>query len=263
MRDIVKAIPILTPFGHMLLQDETLDRLLSASIKILQKRKGYRFSIDSILLAHFIRLRGGQKVVDLGTGSGVIPIILGTKVKSTEIWGVEIQADLAEMAKRNVEINGLSGRVHILKGDARNLANRMESEGFDIVLTNPPYRRIRSGRLNLQRERAIARHEIKGSLPDMARVAFRLLKPKASFYVVYPAVRLADLITSLRETHLEPKRLRLVHPNVRKGAQLVLFEATKGGGPGVEINPPLFIQDLNGQYSEEMRSIYSSILEKN
>lgn len=263
MRDIVKAIPILTPFGHMLLQDETLDRLLSASIKILQKRKGYRFSIDSILLAHFIRLRGGQKVVDLGTGSGVIPIILGTKVKSTEIWGVEIQADLAEMAKRNVEINGLSGRVHILKGDARNLANRMESEGFDIVLTNPPYRRIRSGRLNLQRERAIARHEIKGSLPDMARVAFRLLKPKASFYVVYPAVRLADLITSLRETHLEPKRLRLVHPNVRKGAQLVLFEATKGGGPGVEINPPLFIQDVNGQYSEEMRSIYSSILEKN
>ncbi len=258
--DIVRVSPILIPLSQMFLQDETLDHFLPSSIKILQKRKGYRFSIDSILLAHFIRLRGGQKVVDLGTGSGVIPIILGTKVQSTEIWAVEIQADLAEMAKRNVEINGLSGRVHILKGDARNLADRLESEGFDIVLTNPPYRRIRSGRLNPQRQRAIARHEIKGSLPDMARVAFRLLKPKASFYVVYPALRLADLITSLRETHLEPKRLRLVYPNVRKNAQLILFEATKWGGPGVEIHPPLFIHELNGQYSEEMRSIYSSTL---
>jgi len=263
MRDIVEVIPILTSLGQMLLQDKTLDHLLSGFIKILQKRKGYRFSIDSILLANFIRLRGAQKVVDLGTGSGVIPIILGTKFKSTEIWGVEIQEDLAEMAKRNVEINHLSGRVHILKGDARNLVHCMESEGFDIVLTNPPYRRIRSGRLNLQRERAIARHEIMGSLTDMARVAFHLLKPKTSFYVVYPAVRIADLITSVRESHLEPKRLRLVHPNERKRAQLILFEATKGGGPGVEIHPPLFIHDLNGQYSEEMRSIYSSVLEKN
>jgi tRNA1Val (adenine37-N6)-methyltransferase len=263
MRYIVKPIPIPTPFGQMRLPDKTLDRLLSGSIKILQKRKGYRFSIDSILLANFIRLRRGQKIVDLGTGSGIIPILLGTKVKSTEIWGVEIQEDLAEMAKKNVEINHLSGRIHILQGDARNLVHRMESEGFDIVLTNPPYRRIRSGRLNLQSERAIARHEIMGSLTDMASAAYRLLKPKASFCVVYPAVRIADLITSMRESHLEPKRLRLVYPNIRKGAQLILFESTKGGGPGVEINPPLFIQDLNGLYSEEMRSIYSSILKEN
>ena len=243
----------------MLFQDETLDHLSPGNLKILQKKKGYRFSIDSILLAHFVRLKEGQKVVDLGTGSGVIPIILAIKVKSTEIWGVEIQEELAEMAKRNIEINHLQDRVHILKGDARNLADRMESEEFDIVLTNPPYRKIRSGRLNPQREKAIARHEIKGSLTDMAKIAFRLLRPKASFYLVYPAVRIADLITCLRENHLEPKRLRLVHPNMEKGAQLILVEAIKGGGPGVEIHPPLFIHDLNGQYSEEMRSIYSSI----
>lgn len=247
----------------MLFQDETLDYLLSGNVKILQKKKGYRFSIDSILLAHFVRVKEEQKVVDLGTGSGVIPIILATKVKTTEIWGVEIQEELAEMATRNIEMNHLQGRVHILKGDARNLADRMDSEGFDIVLTNPPYRKFRSGRLNLQREKAIARHEITGSLADMSKIAFRLLRPKASFYLVYPAGRIVDLITCIRESRLEPKRLRLIHPNVRKGAQLILVEAIKGGGPGVEIHPPLFIHDLNGQYSEEMQSIYSSITQTN
>ena len=198
-------------------------------------------------------------MVDLGTGSGVIPIILATKFKSTEIWGVEIQEELVEMAHRNIEMNHLQGRVHIVKGDARNLADRMESEGFDIALTNPPYRKIRSGRLNLELEKAIARHEITGSLADMAKIAFRLLRPKASFYLVYPAVRIVDLITCVRESRLEPKRLRFVHPKVRKGAQLILVEAIKGGGPGVEIRPPLFIHDLNGQFSEEMQSIYSAI----
>jgi tRNA1Val (adenine37-N6)-methyltransferase len=172
---------------------------------------------------------------------------------------VEIQEELAEMAHRNIEMNHLQGRVHIVKGDARNLADRMESEGFDIALTNPPYRKIRSGRLNLEPEKAIARHEITGSLADMAKIAFRLLKPKASFYLVYPAVRIADLITCIRESRLEPKQLRLVHPNVRKGAQLILVEAIKGGGPGVEIRPPLFIHDLNGKFSEEMQSIYAAI----
>ncbi len=181
--------------------------------------------------------------MDLGTGSGIIPIILATKVKSTEIWGVEIQEELAEMAKKNIEMNHLQGRVHIVKGDARDLADRMQSEAFDIVLTNPPYRKIRSGRLNPQREKAIARHEIKGSLSDMAKIAFRLLRPKASFYLVYPALRLVDLIAFLRETRLEPKRLRLVHPNVEKGAKLILLEAIKGGGPALEIHPPLFIHD--------------------
>jgi tRNA1Val (adenine37-N6)-methyltransferase len=245
----------------MLFQDETLDHLLPGNIKILQKKKGYRFSIDSILLAHFVRLQEGQKVLDLGTGSGIIPIILATKVKTTEIWGVEIQEELADIAKRNIAMNNLQGCVHIVKGDARNLPDRIGSERFDIVLTNPPYRKIRSGRINPLREKAIARHEIKGSLTDMAKIAFRLLRPKASFYLVYPAVRAADLITYVRESHLEPKRLRLVHPNREKGAQLILVEASKGGGPGVEIHPPLFIHDLNGQYSEEMRSIYSSITE--
>ena len=240
-------------------QDETLDYFLSGNVKIFQKKKGYRFSIDSILLAYFIRLKEGQKVVDLGTGSGVIPIILATRFKSTEIWGVEIQEELAEMAHRNIEMNHLQDRVHIVKGDARNLTNRMESKGFDIALTNPPYRKIRSGRLNLEPEKAIARHEITGSLADMAKIAFRLLKPKASFYLVYPAVRIADLIICIRESRLEPKQLRLVHPNVRKGAQLILVEAIKGGGPGVEILPPLFIHDLNGKFSEEMQSIYSAI----
>lgn len=240
-------------------QEETLDRFLSGNIKILQKKRGYRFSIDSILLADFIRVKDGQKVVDLGTGSGVIPIILATRVKSTEVWGVEIQGELAEMAERNVEMNNLQGRVHIVKDDARNLADRMGSEEFDVVLTNPPYRKIRSGRLNVQSEKAIARHEIKGSLADMAKLAFHLLRPKASFYFVYPAGRIADLITCVRESHLEPKRLRFIHPNVGRVAQLVLVEAIKRGGPGVEIHPPLFIHDSNDQYSEEMQSIYSSI----
>jgi len=245
----------------MPLLDETMNYLPPGNLKILQKKKGYRFSIDSILLAHFVRLGDAQKVVDLGTGSGVIPIILATKVESTEIWGVEIQEELAEMAKRNVVMNHLQSRVHIMKADARSLADRMPSEEFDIVLTNPPYRKMRSGRISLQREKAIARHELEGSLDDMARIAFRLLKPKGSFYLVYPAVRIADLITCLRDNYLEPKRMRLVHPKMGKGAQLTLVEASKRGGPGVEIQPPLFVHGLNGRYSDEMRAIYSSITE--
>jgi tRNA1Val (adenine37-N6)-methyltransferase len=243
----------------MRLQDETLAPSPGGTLKILQKKKGYRFSVDSILLAHFVRVSEGQKIVDLGTGSGIIPIMLATLYKSAEIWGVEIQEEVAEMAERNVAMNHLQGRVHILQDDARNLIDRFESEAFDIALTNPPYRKIRSGRLNIQREKAIARHEIKGSLAEMAKIAFHLLRPKASFYLIYPAIRFADLITSVRRSHLEPKRLRLVHPTVEKDAQLVLVESVKGGRPGVEIYPPLFIHDLNGQYTEEMRSIYSSI----
>ncbi len=243
----------------MRLQDETLGLLPGGTLNILQKKKGYRFSVDSILLAHFVRLREGQKVVDLGTGSGIIPIILATKHKSTEIWGVEIQEELAEMAERNVVINHLQGRVHILQDDVRNLTDRFESEAFDIALTNPPYRKIRSGRLNIHREKAVARHEIKSSLTDMAKIASHLLRPKASFCLIYPAVRLADLITAVRGSDLEPKRLRLVHPNVEKDAQLVLVEAVKAGRQGIEIYPPLFIHDLNGQYTEEMQSIYSSM----
>jgi tRNA1Val (adenine37-N6)-methyltransferase len=243
----------------MRLQDETLAPSPGGTLKILQKKKGYRFSVDSILLVHFVRVSESQKIVDLGTGSGIIPIMLATKYKSAEIWGVEIQEEVAEMAERNVAMNNLQGRVHILQDDARKLIDRFESETFDIALTNPPYRKIRSGRLNIQREKAIARHEIKGSLAEMAKIAFHLLRPKASFYLIYPAVRFADLITSIRGGHLEPKRLRLVHPTVEKDAQLVLVEAVKGGRPGVEIYPPLFIHDLNGQYTEEMRSIYSSI----
>jgi tRNA1Val (adenine37-N6)-methyltransferase len=245
----------------MPLPDETLNYLPSGNLKILQKKKGYRFSIDSILLAHFVRLGEAHKVVDLGTGSAVIPIILATKVESAEIWGVEIQEELAEMAKRNVVMNHLQSRVHIMKADARSLADRMPSEEFDIVLTNPPYRKMRSGRISLQREKAIARHELEGSLDDMAKIAFRLLKPKGSLYLVYPAVRIADLITCLRGNDLEPKRMRLVHPKMGKGAQLTLVEASKRGGPGVEIHPPLFVHGLNGHYSDEMRAIYSSITE--
>jgi len=226
--------------------DETLDDLLDGDLKIIQKRGGYRFSIDAVLLANFVSAPKVESVIDLGTGCGIIPILLAHRTKINRIIGVEIQKDMADMASRSVSLNDLSKRITIIHENINNLKELFKAETFDVVFSNPPYRKVNSGRINPDYQKAIARHEIECSLQDILTVASYLVKPKGKVCLIFPAVRLGDLMYSLRKTMLEPKKLQIVYPNIKSQGKLVLVEASKGSGAELKILEPLFTHDLNG-----------------
>ena len=243
--------------------DETLDRLLSKTLKIIQKRKGYRYSIDAILLAHFCRLRRGDHVIDLGTGHAVVPLLLARRGLASRIVGVEIQATLMDIARRNVAINNMEEKITLMHRDVRDLSGSLDGASFDVAITNPPYRPVQTGRLNPDPQKAVARHEIHGSLQDMVRVAAFLLRPKGRFYLVYPASRTVDMVLTLRESELEPKRMQVVHSRSGDRAKLILAEAIKGGRRELTILNPLFVYDQAGRYTKEMKEIYTTLQRQN
>ncbi|MBW2637379.1 MAG: tRNA1(Val) (adenine(37)-N6)-methyltransferase [Deltaproteobacteria bacterium] len=238
---------------------ETADKLMGGSVLVLQKEKGYRFSIDAILLAHFVNLAGHDCVCDLGTGSAVIPIILSKGNDRIKIAGVEIQDDLADMAMRNVRLNDLEHSVRIYKGDIKKIGDYFDPESFHCVFFNPPYRKVNSGRINPDREKAVARHEIEGTVADFLSAARYLLSEGGSVHVIYPATRLVELISGMRKMALEPKRIRMVHSNNCSRAQFILAEGIKGGGEELHVMPPLSIYNDDGVYSGEMEEIFREI----
>ena len=235
-------------------EDETLGNLLGERLKIIQKARGYRYSLDALLLAHFVTLKEGERVCDMGTGSGIIPLILADR-SDCAVVGVEIQGEMADMARRSVAVNGLAHRVAILRGDINDVEKLLAPRCFDVVTANPPYRRRSSGRINPQDEKAVARHEIAGSLASFLRASDHILKAKGRVYVIYPAARIAELLFRMREQHMEPKRLRIVHSTIRSAGKFVLAEGSKGGGEEAKIMPPLFIYEDGGAYTEEMQQI--------
>ncbi|HXX32904.1 MAG TPA: methyltransferase, partial [Thermodesulfobacteriota bacterium] len=190
--------------------DETLDTFLNGKLQILQKKNGYRFSLDAILLSQFVTIRKDERVIDLGTGCGILPLLLSYSTKAHSFVGVEIQKGLAGCARKNVVLNHLNGRISVLRQDFRKLRGIFPPGSFDVVLSNPPYRRYRSGRINPSVEKAVARHEIKGTLEDLIGIASYLLPSKGRCYLIFPALRTVDLFVALREGKLEPKRLQLV-----------------------------------------------------
>jgi len=187
----------------------TLDSI--RDIKLFQPKKGYRFSVDALLLEDFIQSKNGCNAVELGTGSGVISLLLAKKLKRAKIIAVEIQKSLAECAKRNVELNGLEDKVEILTEDVRRLKKVLPANKFALVYSNPPFRKTRTGRLSANKESAIARHEIKISLTDIVSIASYLLNNRGMFYLIYHPFRLAELVSLLQKARLEPKRMRFVH----------------------------------------------------
>lgn len=217
---------------------ESVDCFLDGRLSLIQSENGYRFSIDALLLADFATIKEGDLVVDLGTGCGVIGLMLLFSRPVKKVWGLEIQEELSRQAARNVEMNGCSTRMSVIRGDITRLPFR--GGCIDAVVCNPPYRKHRSGRINPHPQRAIARHEILTGLGGITRAASFLLKPKGRFALVYPAERLADLFANLRRVNLEPKRLKPVYPSLRAGAKLALVEAAIGGRPGLKIEPPSF-----------------------
>jgi len=222
--------------------DETLDTFFSGRLQILQKKRGYRFSIDAILLSQFIKIRKNEKAIDLGTGCGILPLLLFQTTRAHSIVGVEIQKELAELAKKNVILNRLQDRISILHQDFRALKILFPSGSFDVVFSNPPYRKYRTGRLNPTLEKAIARHEIKGTLEDLISIASYLLPPKGRCYLIYSASRVVDLLSVLRSQRLEPKRLQLVHPRVNEEAKFVLIESIKASGVELKIMEPFILR---------------------
>jgi len=227
------------------------------TVKIMQSKAGYRFAIDAILLADFVKIKANLKnIIDLGTGSGIIALLLAKCFHHIKITGIELQKGLFELAKENIGLNRLEAQVHIENIAIKDIKKRFKAEGFDAVVTNPPYRRFKSGRINPTEEKAIARHEIKTSLEEIVKISSYLLKAKGSLFLIHLPERLAELIYLLKEYKIEPKRMRLVYSREGEDAAFMLMEGAKAGREGLKIERPLYIYDKSGEYTEEMKTIY-------
>lgn len=235
----------------------TTDAFYGGGLRFKQHRRGYRFSIDAAILAGCLHPRPGETVVDLGTGCGIIPILLAFRRPGVRVWGVEVQDSLAALAVENVRSNGMENRVTILGADLRGIGADAFGGPVDWVVSNPPYRRSRSGRVNPNTQRALARHEIAMTLADLVETARRLLKTGGRLSVIYPAERAAELVFHMRSEHIEPKCLRSIHSDRQSNARLILAQGAKHGRPGAVLPPPLIIYDEDGNYSEETRALIS------
>lgn len=233
----------------------THDAFFQGRLHVKQQRRGYRFSIDAVLLAGAVAPRERDRVVDLGTGCGIIPLMLAFRHPGLRIWGVEVQAELAAIAAENVHDNEWGDRLTIVPADMRRLGADRFGGPVDRVVANPPYRRARSGRVNPDAQCAVARHEIAITLPELIAAAKRMLKTGGRFHAIYSAERAAELLACMRAEGIEPKRLRSVHSTAGADARLVTVEGLKAGRPGLAVSPPLVVYDERGGYSAEVRAL--------
>ncbi len=233
--------------------NETLDAILGGRLKLIQPRQGYRFSVEAVLLARFARCRRGQRVLDLGAGCGVVSLLVATLYEPASVLALELQPQLAALIRRNAELNGLSV-VSALNADLRapGLAE-LPAGGFDLVVTNPPYRALETGRWSPDPQRRMARDESGASLAEFIAAAARSLRHGGNLAIVFTAARAAELITALRARRLEPKRIRMVHPRLELPASMILVEARKSAGVEVAIEPPLVLYSNKGVWSDEAR----------
>jgi len=237
-------------------EDERVDDLQCKGYQIIQKPKGFCFGIDAVLLSGFAKVKRGQKVLDLCTGSGVIPILLAAKTDGESFTGLELQEEYAEMASRSVELNHIEKRVQIQCGDVKNIKNLYSQNSFSVVTVNPPYMTEHHGLTNLYEPKTIARHEVALSLEDVIAAASYVLPVNGSFYMIHKPFRIAEIIRVMKEYHLEPKRMRFVHPFIDKEPTMVLVEGLKGAKERVTVEPPLIVYKSQGEYTEEVLAIY-------
>ncbi len=234
----------------------TRDALFDGRLILHQPKRGYRFSRDAVLLAGLTRASSTDRVVDLGAGCGVVSLIMAYRGAGRRWWAVELQEDLARLAEQNVRENGLSDRIRVVREDLRRIGDALAREAFDLVVSNPPYRRIASGRLCQNRQRAIARHELKATLDDVFLAAGNLLRTGGRFAVVYPAVRLQHLAVVAKRCGFSAKRLTVIYSRSSEGARLVHLECVKGGGEELLVEPPFVMYEADGSWSEAMRLLY-------
>jgi tRNA1(Val) A37 N6-methylase TrmN6 len=234
---------------------ERLDDLLVNDLKIIQSDEVFSFSLDAVLLAHFCSVPPKGNIVDLCTGNGVIPLLLSTRTRA-RVWGVEIQPRLADMARRNVILNGLENRLEMICGDLRTIHRTLQCGGFDLVTVNPPYLPVSAGEQNANEYVAAARHEIHCTLEDVTAACSRLVKAGGKVSMVHRPTRLADVLLCMREYRLEPKRIRYVHPRAEAEANMMLVEAIRDGKPELRTLPPLIVYGTDGQYVPELWNLY-------
>ncbi len=235
----------------------TTDTFFNGRVRVNQDRSGYRFSIDAVLLAYYARPRPDDKIIDLGTGCGIIPVILAHRHPGITLYGIEVQETLAEIATLNAKENRMSDRITIIEKDLKLLESQMVFGPVDLVVSNPPYRRVRSGRINSDPQRAVARHEITATLLDVVQAAHRVLRNSGRLVMIFPAERIIDLICQMRSSSIEPKHLQMVYSEIDMGAKLVLIEGRKGGRPGMKVAPPLTIYHQDGSYTDAVLKMFA------
>lgn len=235
---------------------ERIDDLQCKGLRLIQNPDGFCFGIDAVLLANFSKVKRGSKVVDLGTGTGIIPVLISGKSRADKIIGVEIQEEVAEMATRSVKLNDPEDRVSILNEDLNNITSLIGKNTVDVVVSNPPYMHSK-GIINENDKKAISRHGIMCDLEDIFRVAKDILKPNGKLYMINRTLRLVDMMVYARNHNLEPKTMKFVHSKIGKAPKLVLVEFVKCAKPEVKVLEPLYIYKEDGSYTDQTLAIYS------
>lgn len=237
-------------------EKERLDELQRNGYRIIQNPEKFCFGMDAVLLSGFARAKEGDHLLDLGTGTGIIPILMAAKTQCAHLTGLEIQAESADMARRSVALNGLSDKIDIITGDIKEAGSLFKAASFDCITCNPPYMIGQHGLTNPEDAKAIARHEILCTLEDVIREGAKLLKTGGHFFLVHRPFRLAEIMTTMSQYSLEPKRMRLVYPYVDKEPNMVLIEAVRGGRPRLTVEKPLIVYDAPGRYTREIYDVY-------
>ncbi len=238
---------------------ERIDDLQCKGYRIIQNPERFCFGMDAVLLSSFAKAKSGERVLDLGTGNGIIPILMEAKTSGEVFYGLEIQEESADLAKRSAALNGLEEKVKIVTGDMKEAVEIFGAASFHVITMNPPYMTGNHGIVNPKDAKAIARHEITCTLEDMISQASKVLKSKGRFYMVHRPFRLAEILSLMVNYHLEPKRMRLVYPYVDKEPNMVLIEGLKGGNSRITVEPPLIVYDAPGVYTEELKKMYYEV----
>ena len=238
-------------------KDERIDDLGIKNLKIIQNKKWFCFGIDSVLLANFAKnIKKDSYVLDLGTGSGIMPTLLCGKTELKKVVGIEIQKDVCDMAKRSIELNKINEKFEIICDSILNLNKYFEKQTFDVVITNPPYKKKNTGIINPDEPKMIARHEITANLEDFIRVAKDMLKDKGEFYMVHRPERLVDIFELMRKYKIEPKEIRFIFSNKNEEPKMVMIKGVKNAKTFLKVYPNLYIYEEDGKYTEEIKNIY-------
>lgn len=241
-------------------ENERIDDLEYKGLKIIQNKEGFCFGVDSVLLSDYAKnIKKNSTVVDIGTGTGIISLLLCKKTELSKIYGVEIQEDVAEMAKRSIILNNLENKFEIINANIKNICEVLEPHKIDVVVTNPPYKKADTGVKSVDRKQLISRHEVECTLEDVIENASKLLKDLGEFYMIHRAERLVDIMCLLRKYKLEPKNIRFVHSKANEKPDLILVRAVRCAKEFLKIDKPLVIYKDNGEYTDEIYKIYDKV----
>lgn len=237
-------------------ENERIDNLDCGKLKIIQNTKFFCFGIDSVLLTEFAKdIKKNSIVVDLGTGNGILPILLSEKIDAKKIMGVEVQKELVELANRNIQINSLENKIEIIHSNIKEIENKIEKNTIDAIVTNPPYKKINTGIQNENKHKLIARHEIEADLDDFIKTSYSLLKDRGTLYMVHRTERLTEIFYYLRKNRMEPKEVRFVQNTINTPPKLVLIKAVKNAHAFLKIGKTIYIRETDGRESEEIQKI--------